>query len=97
MSPKHKEISNRSIYIKCRPEILYKRLIDAKNPRPLLKKFMNNPDGLRQFIADALAQRKPYYTQARYTITSEKYLIGDWAWGFMIHDAALQSALQNIT
>lgn len=50
-------------------EVLYERLTKEKSHRPLLKELSD--EGLKDFISTKLEQRKPFYSQAQYKVTSE--------------------------
>lgn len=56
------------IYLKARPEYLYKNITeDSKNTRPLL----NNKTNLLQYIEQLLIERSVYYTQAHFVLDVE--------------------------
>lgn len=51
-----------SVFLDVDPEILYQRLEQGQEARPLLSG--KSPAALRQFIKDKLAERRAYYDQA---------------------------------
>jgi shikimate kinase len=53
-----------TVYLEAPADILYARLKDAAAQRPLLQ----GKDNLREFIAELLAQREPFYRQAKLTV-----------------------------
>lgn len=55
-----------TVYIKLSPEALKERLMRSKTERPLIKG--KSEEQLLEFIKDLLAEREPYYSQARYSI-----------------------------
>ena len=57
-----------TVYLKASPEGLFKFLKDGKSTRPLLKD--KTDDELLQFITEALAQREPFYMQAKHVVDS---------------------------
>ena len=54
------------IYLKAKPEVLYKHLMMGKTERPLIKG--KNHDELLAFIHEQLQKREPFYTKAKYTL-----------------------------
>ncbi len=54
------------VYLKAKPETLYKHLLMAKVERPLLKD--KTPDELIAYITEHLQEREPYYSKAKYTL-----------------------------
>ncbi len=54
-----------SIYLKYTPKFLYKRLVNARKERPLIKK---NKENLLEYITDTLLLREEYYMKADYKI-----------------------------
>ncbi|WP_295675569.1 shikimate kinase [uncultured Mucilaginibacter sp.] len=65
----------KTIYIKLSPKTLVTRLENEKEERPLLRQ--HNGEALVTFIADKLAEREPFYSQARIvadglSLTAEK-------------------------
>ena len=57
------------IYIDLPAEALCDRLIQAKKPRPLIDELKSQPEELLNFINSKLEERKPFYSQANYTIS----------------------------
>ena len=55
-----------TIYLKASPDVLCRHLSMGKTVRPLL--LGKGPDEMRRFVAEQLAMREQYYTQARYTL-----------------------------
>ena len=55
-----------TVYLQASPDVLYDHLIMGKTERPLLKN--KTPDEMRQFIAEQLALRDPYYSKAKHTL-----------------------------
>ncbi len=53
-----------TVYLKAEPEILGQHLCMSKTERPLLKN--KTQEEIKQYITDSLAQREPFYSQARY-------------------------------
>ena len=51
-----------SIYLDVDPNILYQRLFDARDSRPLLRQLSDS--ALLQYIEDKLEERRHYYEQA---------------------------------
>ena len=54
------------VYLKADPEVLYKHLLMGKTERPLLKN--KTPEEMRQFIAEQLELRDPFYSKAKHTL-----------------------------
>ena len=54
------------IYLKAKPEVLYKQLMMGKTERPLLKG--KSHEQLLDFINQQLEKREPFYTKAKYTL-----------------------------
>ena len=54
------------IYLKARPEVLYKHLLMGKTERPLIKG--KTKEELMDFIGQQLEKREPFYAKARYTL-----------------------------
>ena len=54
------------IYLKAKPEVLYKHLMMGKTERPLLKG--KSHEQLLDFINQQLEKREPFYTKAKYTL-----------------------------
>ena len=54
------------VYLKASPDVLLQHLQMAHNERPLLKG--KSPEQLRSFIQAQLAQREPFYAQARHIL-----------------------------
>lgn len=59
-----------TIYITCTPAEILQRVALEQEKRPLFKKF-NNAE-LLFFIEQKLKERKPYYTQAKITVSSSQ-------------------------
>ena len=55
-----------TVYLKATPDVLFRHLKMGKTVRPLL--LDKTPDEVREFITRQLAQREPFYSQARHTI-----------------------------
>lgn len=55
-----------TVYLKATPEVLYGHLKMGRTERPLLKN--KSPEEMRRFIADQLAVREPFYSQAKHTL-----------------------------
>ena len=54
------------IYLKARPDVLYKHLMMGKTERPLIKG--KTKEELLEFIKEQLKKREPFYTKARHTL-----------------------------
>lgn len=63
-----------SIYLKLGVENLMERIIESKQERPLIKGM--GPHQLKEFIAQTLAVREPYYMQANYKLKVKDLQIG---------------------
>jgi shikimate kinase len=59
-----------TVYLSASPQVLYKRLMDEKDKRPLLKKI--HPDELIPFIKRKLQEREPFYRQAKIILPEEE-------------------------
>ena len=55
-----------TIYLKATPEVLQQHLRMGKSKRPLLEG--KSPEELEAYIRDSLAQREPYYRQAKHIV-----------------------------
>ncbi len=55
-----------TIYLSASPQFLWKRLVDEKDKRPLLKDL--HPNELLSFIEKKLKEREPFYQQAKFTL-----------------------------
>ena len=55
-----------TVYLQASPEVLYDHLNMGKTERPLLKN--KTPEEMRQFIAEQLEQRDPFYSKAKHTL-----------------------------
>ena len=66
-----------SIYIKEPEDILFGRLRDKKQDRPLIADLSD--DQLKQFITDKLSKREKFYTKADFTYEKSKT-----SWPFLI-------------
>ncbi|MEG1563743.1 MAG: shikimate kinase [Bacteroides sp.] len=61
------EFMNRNgetVFLDVHPDVLFRRLRVARQQRPILKG--KGDDELKAFIAEALVERAPFYTQAQY-------------------------------
>ena len=56
-----------TVYLQASPEVLCRHLSMGKTVRPLL--LGKSADEQRTFVAEQLAQREPYYSRARHTIS----------------------------
>ena len=54
------------VYLKARPEVLYKHLMMGKTERPLING--KSKEELMDFIKEQLQKREPFYTKARFTL-----------------------------
>ena len=54
------------VYLKAKPEVLYKHLAMSKNDRPLLRG--KSQEELITFIREQLEKREPFYTKATYSL-----------------------------
>ena len=55
-----------TFYLKASPDTILQHLAISRGERPLLKD--KSPDELRAYITAQLAEREPYYQQARHTV-----------------------------
>lgn len=55
-----------TIYLKATPQVLQTHLRMGKSKRPLIDG--KSPDELEQYIRESLAQREPFYTQAKHIV-----------------------------
>lgn len=55
-----------TFYLKASPDTILQHLAISRGERPLLKD--KSPDELRAYITALLAEREPYYQQARHTV-----------------------------
>jgi shikimate kinase len=55
-----------TIYLKLPPKVIYTRVANAKNKRPLLRG--KTDDEVMVFIQEKLNEREPYYSKARYVV-----------------------------
>ncbi|MBR7017788.1 MAG: shikimate kinase [Prevotella sp.] len=55
-----------TVYLKARPDVLYKHLKMGKTERPLLKN--KTPEEMQQFIGEQLATREEYYLKAKHVL-----------------------------
>lgn len=60
-----------TIYLKASPEVLYGHLRVARVERPLLKNM--SPEEMQQHIRQQLADREPFYSKARYTVSVDQH------------------------
>ena len=58
-----------SIYLKASPELIIRRALGSRKPRPILKG--KSPDELDTFVRQQMALREPYYAQARLTFPAD--------------------------
>ena len=58
-----------TVFLEASPEVIYTRLTIARVQRPLVKGKSANE--LRQYIAEMLERRAPYYTRAHYTFCAD--------------------------
>ena len=58
-----------TVYLKCPPDLLFQRLKNEKEHRPLLKNLSDQE--LMPFIVTKLAEREPYYLKAHYIVNAE--------------------------
>lgn len=66
------ELMNRhglTVHLTASPEVLYRRLLAARDSRPLIASL--DDDSLREFIDTALARRLPHYSKASATFCSD--------------------------
>ncbi len=59
-----------TIYLKCRPGILFHRIAPEKKQRPMLAG--KEDVDIMEFILEHLRQRLPYYVQAHHTVSAEE-------------------------
>ncbi|MGB1242581.1 MAG: shikimate kinase [Chitinophagales bacterium] len=57
-----------TVFLEVSPPIITSRLLQAKNTRPLVKKFEHDKDSLLNFIKGKLTERLPFYRQAQITV-----------------------------
>jgi shikimate kinase len=62
-----------TVYLQASAEILYERLKSEAAQRPLLQ----GKGDLRQFIAELLAQREPFYRKAKHTVCVAGKTVGE--------------------
>lgn len=55
-----------TVYLKASPDVLYGHLRMGKTVRPLL--LNKTPEEVRRFIGEQLAEREPFYAQARHVL-----------------------------
>lgn len=55
-----------TVYLKAKPEVLAMHLKMGKGVRPLIQG--KTPEELDKYIRQALVEREPYYSQAKYTL-----------------------------
>lgn len=68
--------SGLSIYLKLSPEILFERLIHAKQQRPLVANKTESE--LLEFIADKLKEREPFYNKAGLVVDAGRLSVDDY-------------------
>ena len=54
-----------TVYLKATPDVLFRHLQPGRAKRPLLAE--KTDDEMKAYIAESLAERAPFYEQARYT------------------------------
>ena len=59
-----------TIYLECCPEILFERLQENKEKRPMITGLSDK--SLKRYIKNKLAERKIFYTKATHTICNDK-------------------------
>tara|TARA_B100000767_G_scaffold57221_1_gene52958 strand:+ start:330 stop:830 length:501 start_codon:yes stop_codon:yes gene_type:complete len=59
-----------TIYLECSTEILFKRLHENKEKRPMISEFSDK--NLKIYIENKLSERKIFYTKATHTICNNK-------------------------
>ena len=59
-----------TIYLECSTEILFKRLHENKEKRPMISELSDK--SLKRYIENKLAERKLFYTKATHTICNDK-------------------------
>lgn len=57
-----------TVYLQTSPDVLYRRLLQARDTRPLIASL--DDDSLKKFIYTALAARMPHYSRATATFDS---------------------------
>jgi shikimate kinase len=62
--------AGQTVFLNVSPDVLFRRLRVAKRQRPILQG--KTDEELKDFIVEALAQRKPFYSQARYTFNADE-------------------------
>lgn len=65
------------IYLEASPQLLFSRLTKQKNARPLLAGLEN--EQLKNFLAEKLSERMPFYAQAHYRVAATNVRIGELA------------------
>jgi shikimate kinase len=55
-----------TVYLKARPDVLYKHLKMGKTERPLLKN--KSPEEMQEFIREQLERREEYYLKAKHVL-----------------------------
>jgi shikimate kinase len=55
-----------TVYLKARPDVLYKHLKMGKTERPLLKN--KSPEEMQEFIREQLEKREEYYLKAKHVL-----------------------------
>ena len=65
-----------SIYLKLTPEILFERLVNAKNTRPLIAN--KNEKELLEFIQSKLSEREPFYEKAGLIVDAGRLSVEDY-------------------
>ena len=59
-----------TIYLQCCTEILFKRLHENKEKRPMISELSDK--SLKRYIENKLSERKIFYTKATHTISNDK-------------------------
>lgn len=65
-----------SIYLKLSPQILFERLIHAKQSRPLVAN--KSKDELLQFIQEKLEEREPYYNKSELIVDAGRLSVEEY-------------------
>lgn len=58
-----------SVYLKASPELVIRRALGSRKPRPILKG--KSPEELDAFVRQQMALREPYYAQANHTFDAD--------------------------
>lgn len=61
------------IFLNANIDITVKRLLQAKaGQRPLVEKYRNSPEALKEYVKKLLAERMPHYSRAHHTFDSSR-------------------------